>query len=257
MVSKAFQILSDSQKRAMYDRDGSDPDSRSPATSGFSGFSQNRRGGGPGFQGEVSPEDLFNMFFGGGGAQFGGGAPIFTASFGGPGGGFRTHTTTNARARQPNANTADANTSSFTQILPLLILLGFSLLSSLPSLFSSTPISDPGFNFTPSPPLVDVRQTGSNGVIYYVDKAEWDRHPSLGSAADSVSAKKKFDRTVEHTWAQYVSRICEHKKSDKDRRIQKEAGFFGIGADYDKIRTIQREVIPECEELHRLGYRST
>lgn len=260
MVSKAFQILSDSQKRAIYDRDGSDPDSRSPATSGFSGFSQGRRGGGPAFQSEVSPEDLFNMFFGGaGGAQFGGnqfgGSPMFTASFGGPNGGFRTHTT-HARARPANADGTPANTSTLTQLLPLLILLGFSLLSSLPSLFSSPPIPDPGFNFTPSPPLVDIRHTSPHGVAYYIDKAEWDQHPSLGSFKDSASALKQFDRTVEHTWAQYVNRICEAKKSDKDRRIQKETGFLGIGADFDKIRSIQREVVPECDELHRLGYRS-
>ena len=68
MVSKAFQILSDADKRAAYDRHGSDPDSRfaGMSTSGFGGG-----GGAPTFEGELSPEDLFNMFFGGGG--FGGG----------------------------------------------------------------------------------------------------------------------------------------------------------------------------------------
>ena len=42
-------------------------------TSNGAGFATSPFGGG-GFEGEMSPEDLFNMFFGGGmgGAQFGG-----------------------------------------------------------------------------------------------------------------------------------------------------------------------------------------
>lgn len=82
MVSKAFQILSDAQKRAAFDQSGGDPDSRfggmaSPGTArGFAGGRQ--------FEGEISPEDLFNMFFGGGmGGQMGGGGPFGGGPFGG------------------------------------------------------------------------------------------------------------------------------------------------------------------------------
>lgn len=81
MVSKAFQILSDPQKRAAFDQSGGDPDSRfggmgSPGTArAFAGGRQ--------FEGEISPEDLFNMFFGGGmGGQMGGG-PFGGGPFGG------------------------------------------------------------------------------------------------------------------------------------------------------------------------------
>lgn len=74
MVSKAFQILSDPQKRASYDSSGGDPEDR---TSGMRSASSPFGNGGNGmaFDGELNPEDLFNMFFGGGGAGggFGGG----------------------------------------------------------------------------------------------------------------------------------------------------------------------------------------
>ena len=70
----------DSQKRAIYDRSGSDPESR------YSGMPSSSQGStvnpfaGASFDGELSPEDLFNMFFGaGGGGPFGPG-------FGGGGG---------------------------------------------------------------------------------------------------------------------------------------------------------------------------
>jgi DnaJ homolog subfamily B member 12 len=74
VVSKAFQVLSDPQKRAAFDRSGSDPESR------FSGASSPFANGGvsPFAEGEMSPEDLFNMFFGDG-RGFG------VDGFGGPG----------------------------------------------------------------------------------------------------------------------------------------------------------------------------
>lgn len=69
----------DPQKRAAYDQHGSDPESRfsgmSSAGHGPPGFSGSSFGG-SGFETEMSPEDLFNMFFGGGmgGGSFGGGS---------------------------------------------------------------------------------------------------------------------------------------------------------------------------------------
>jgi DnaJ homolog subfamily B member 12 len=74
VVSRAFQILSDADKKAAYDRTGSDPDSRfgqgAGPSSPFSGFARSP-GRGPMFEDEISPEELFNRFFGGGGG-FGG-----------------------------------------------------------------------------------------------------------------------------------------------------------------------------------------
>jgi len=73
VVSKAFQVLSDANLRAAFDSHGGDPESRS---SGVPSFRSANGGGGMRFDNEVSPEELFNMFFGGGfpggGMQFGG-----------------------------------------------------------------------------------------------------------------------------------------------------------------------------------------
>lgn len=77
VVSRAFQILSDPDKKAKFDRFGGDPDNRfsSPpsASSPFSGFARSpSEGRGPMFEDEISPEELFNRFFGGGmGGSFG------------------------------------------------------------------------------------------------------------------------------------------------------------------------------------------
>ena len=77
VVSKAFQVLSDSNMRAAYDRHGADPESRfsgmSPSSARGAGFHPHSFGGNA-FETEISPEELFNMFFGGsmgGGGGFG------------------------------------------------------------------------------------------------------------------------------------------------------------------------------------------
>ena len=92
MVSRAFGVLSDKDKKAKYDRFGGDPDSRfgggAPQQNPFSGFAARQAGsrgpagaGGAGMWDEdISPEEMFNRFFGGGGL----GGP-----FGGFGGEYR------------------------------------------------------------------------------------------------------------------------------------------------------------------------
>ena len=81
VVSRAFQVLSDAEKKAKFDRFGGDPDSRfgsgsASAASPFSGFARSPSGArGPMFDDEISPEELFNRFFGGGGM---GGGPFGT-----------------------------------------------------------------------------------------------------------------------------------------------------------------------------------
>jgi DnaJ homolog subfamily B member 12 len=72
VVSRAFQILSDPDKKSRFDQFGGDPDNRfssssaGPAPSPFSGFARSPGGRNPMFDAEISPEDLFNQFFGGG-----------------------------------------------------------------------------------------------------------------------------------------------------------------------------------------------
>ena len=79
VVSRAFQVLSDAEKKQKFDQFGGDPDSRfgtssASTASPFSGFARTPGGGrGPMFEDEISPEEMFNRFFGGGGM---GGGPF-------------------------------------------------------------------------------------------------------------------------------------------------------------------------------------
>ncbi len=97
MVSRAFGVLGDAEKRAKYDRYGGDPDSRfgggAPSQSPFGGFGGRSPAGGaaragPGWDDDISPEEMFNRFFGGGGGM-GGGFGTFGTFGSGSGSAFR------------------------------------------------------------------------------------------------------------------------------------------------------------------------
>lgn len=89
MVSRAFSVLGDKDKRDKFDRFGTDPDSRfesarqqqNPFSGG--GFGGGGGRGGGGWEQEMTPEEMFARFFGGGGGfggPFGGGGKSRTTS---------------------------------------------------------------------------------------------------------------------------------------------------------------------------------
>ncbi|KAF7308457.1 J domain-containing protein [Mycena chlorophos] len=270
LVSKAFQVLSDPQKRSIYDRSGSDPEDRSSgmasAPSAFRSFN-----GGGGFEGELSPEDLFNMFFGGGGPQFangGFGPTVFTTSFG-PGG-FRTTRMGGGMPRQQQQQGNAEPRSMFIQLLPLIILFAFSILSALPNLFTTPPVPDPRFAWTPTSTYTTERHTGGLGVQFFVDANEIMRHPVIGAelARDGIDWRKltaernpakagpaltKFERVVDNTYTQKLYTECQAGTDRKMRLKEAEIGVFGIGTDWAKVEKISKEPIPSCDELRALG----
>jgi DnaJ family protein B protein 12 len=133
-VGLAYGTLSDSQKRTIYDRYGDeDPDNRGGGM---------RPGGGGGVRfrpgQEVSPEEIFNMFFGGGGMPNGGGhmrgpgGMHFYSNFGGPGG-FRTRTGPQFRQQQAGGAQRPQQQQSpiqnLFQLIPFFLILILSFMN--------------------------------------------------------------------------------------------------------------------------------
>lgn len=230
VVSKAFQVLSDSNKRSIYDQTGADPDSRaaqqqqSPFSRATARHNHGGGGGGGGFQGEeLSPEDLFRFFFGqggGGGAQFGGGG------FGNGGGGFRTQfygpgmgqQQAQQRQQQQRAGGGGAQQqgggSIWLQVAPLLVLIAFSLLTQIPSFFSSllggaSGVADPEFRFTPSEAYNVERTTQEGGIDYYVNPRQFSLHPIYESIVRSNPDLGWSGAAIEKGSAAYKASLLE------------------------------------------------
>jgi DnaJ family protein B protein 12 len=221
VVSKAFQVLSDGNKRAIFDQTGGDPDSRASQQAASSPFS--RGGGGGGMQNhfhgggmhgeELSPEDLFRFFFGqggaGGGASFGGGGGQFRTQFYGPG----------ARARQnnpPQQGGPQQPQSIWLQVAPLLILVGFSILTQLPSWLSSGGVANPDFSFRPSQSFNVERTTFDSKITYHVNAPQFATHPIYLAtlAANPSLGFKPTEITGTKEWkASLINHILDSKNS--------------------------------------------
>ncbi|KAI5359706.1 Putative DnaJ domain, Chaperone J-domain superfamily [Septoria linicola] len=267
MVSRAFQILSDSDKKSKYDRFGGDPESRMGAGGGggsssgaspFSGFAQQRRGG-PMFEEEISPEELFRQFFGGGGA-FGGGGP-FGGGFGGPGfmfnvggggPGIRVHQFGGNRPRRrPHNHDGTAGPQQPTSVfqalqglLPLLLLFVLPLLSSIFS-GSGTP-SGPQMRFDAAvPPHTQQHTSGSLKVPYWVNPTEVKDF--------TVKKWKDLDKQAERKYIGHLSAECEWEQSQRNRLANEAMGFFFT--DQVKLDRAKKMEMPSCRKLQGYGYR--
>ena len=131
-VGLAYATLSDPQKRTIYDRYGEeDPDNRGGGMGGM------RRGPGGGVHfrpgQEVNPEDIFNMFFGGGmggmhGMHRGPGGVHFSTNFGGMPRGFRQAQQRGQQQRQQEQQAPGL--ANLIQLLPLLMIILLSFFNS-------------------------------------------------------------------------------------------------------------------------------
>ena len=260
VVSRAFQILSDPDKKSKYDKFGGDPDSRfsSASAAGASPFSSFApRGGGragPMFEEEISPEELFRQFFGGGGGPFGGpfggmgmGGPGFVFNMGGGGPGFRVHQFGGDRPQRRPHNHENAQPTSpleaLRSLLPLLLLFLLPLLSSIFS-GSSTP-SGPSMRFDSAvPPHTLSHVSSSLKVNYFVNPTE---------VVDFTAQKwKKLDRVAEGKFVGQLSAECEWEQNERQRLANEAQGFFFT--DQVKLDAARRMDMRSCRRLRELGY---
>jgi len=282
LISKAFQVLSDPDKKKKFDQFGGDPDARfnpaaagggaggSPFGNGFGG-----RRGGPMFgEEEMTPEELFRQFFGGG---FGGGpfgtqtfstqaigesrvsfanniapggfdtGPGFVFNLGG-GPGVRVHQFGGGRPRrrpgtaQPANSEAQGASSAFANLLPLLFLFVLPLLSSLFS--GSTTPAGPSVVFeSPRPPHTLERVSSRIKLHYFVNPNDvQDYNPKKW---------RKLDETSENQYVHAINSRCQNEKFAQRKAMEDAQGWFGVDAvAMDSARKME---LRNCQKLRKLG----
>ncbi|ORZ01890.1 DnaJ domain-containing protein [Absidia repens] len=234
LISKAFTVLSDPQKRAVHDAGGGDPEMRSSSASSTRQYRQ--YGGGGGMTEEMTAEDLFDLFFGGGGMrqqqyrrqQFR--HPFFTA-------------TRQQQARQ-HQHQHQSPLAGWVQALPILVLLLYAVVSAL---FSQE--STPLYQFQPSTDYSQARKTLDLKIPYYVN-------PSAFTPVANENYKlRRVERQVENEYINGLNIHCQNERRQRSFRMTQARGsVFGFGYDKAKYEQARKMPMKSCDEMKKLGY---
>ena len=222
IVSKAFACLSDSEKRAAYDRYGSEegPQGMPGMRRRHAGQTHSPFGG---FDEDIDPRELFNMFFGGG---MPGGVRFHT--FGGNGfhtfGGNGFHS---QRARQQHRQRQNrSNNSSRRQSEPEDLASAFArnLIQMIPILlflflWAFSPAPEVHYQLSPNSPNSGYRtqlQTKKLDVPYYVkSKAQFDK-----SFTPGTFNRKRMEQTIERDYQGMLENSCLFERGTKERMLR-------------------------------------
>lgn len=281
-LAKLFEVLSDADKKRIYDQTGFDPDARGGGAGGggggsTSGFSQGassfpfQRGAHPfaagGNSGMFSEDDILNFMFGGNGnggpspfSTFGNGNG-FTFSFGGPGNnpfsGFqqqhlRQRQRQNLELRRQSMSPWEQLQDTIRQLLPILILVLIPLISSFFGGDDQTSLTGsrlPVHSFDPQPLLPVERLTFKHKIPYYINEKTFTNN---GGYQDSNSAKlRTLDRRVENNLINDLKYKCHNENLRKQDAIL-DSSFF-IWTNQKKLDEANAMGTPSCDRLSGLG----
>uniref|UniRef100_A0A672IB99 J domain-containing protein n=1 Tax=Salarias fasciatus TaxID=181472 RepID=A0A672IB99_SALFA len=203
-IGNAYAVLSNANKRRQYDQYGEER--RHP--SGHSHDTGN-------FEPDISPEDLFNMFFGGGYPSSECNSSVFSC---------------HAHQMQYLGGLA-----LFVQVMPILVLVIVSALSQIM-------VNSPSYSlsFRPSAGYSHKRLTENLKVPYYVGEQFFKEFTGVNL--------KNLERTVEDDYISNLRNNCWKEKQQKEGMLYR-ARYFG---DTDLYQRAQRARTPSCAKLSEI-----
>lgn len=244
-ISTAFDTLSDASKRETYDQHGHEMTEQ---------MNQQGGGGGGGMQGfhrhgEVSPEDLFNMFF------QGAAGPQFRAQFGrGGGGGFHFQHggfggQQRQRAQQQRQQTGEGEASQqgngllqqLIHLMPIIIVL----LMSFSSLGGGGGTNQPVYSLTQQKTYMKEMHTGARSVVggipFYVKNSQ-DFDKMYRKSTDN---RRRIEKEVEQEYKKYIYNKCAIEKQKKANRKYQ----ANLSKNKDAMEQADRMPLTSCEEF--------
>lgn len=177
----------------------------------------------------------------------------FVASFGGPQ--IRVHhfdglgRRSGSNRHQGQAGLGTFGISTLIQLLPFIIVVFFSILSSFAGFFNSAfsffGSGMPSYSLTPSPPFTEARYTYYHHIPYFVD-------PLKVSSLSQVKLSR-LDKKVEVNYINALRVNCEYEIEERKRRMEQAYGFFRVDKEaYEKAKNM---VQVSCNRLRELGIR--
>ncbi|CAH1794057.1 unnamed protein product [Owenia fusiformis] len=220
-IGNAFAVLNDKDKRRRYDLYGSDAERVEGHSHHHHEYDFNR-----GFEGDISAEEIFNMFFGGG----------FPTGDVGQRHQHRTRTHHFTRSTH-YTNREDNGYTMCLQLTPLLLLVGLSLLSSFL-------VGDQVFSLQRSNKYMNERKTQNLGIAYFV-KPDFSTHYS-GNI-------RSIERQVEDEYIGGLRSNCYRERTYKENMLWQAKAW----SDRNLWERAQNTKLPSCDNLDKLYARQT
>lgn len=230
-IGNAYALLSNPEKRQQYDQYGEQAPSESPNAYARQGHHRhfNRD-----FEADISPEELFNIFFGG---RFPtGNIHVYTnrgatyTNFYQP----RRRRAFERREEEGEENRSQNSFTAFLQLLPVLVLI-------LISVFTQLMASNPPYSlfYKPAMGLVVSRDTQNLGVPYYVDKGFQKEYRGTDL--------EELEKTIESDYIEHLQSSCWKEKQQK-------SDLANLGTLYRDDRLKQKAEsmkLDNCDKLYR------
>ncbi|CAD6208068.1 GSCOCG00010342001-RA-CDS [Cotesia congregata] len=218
-IGNAVAVLTDVEKRKQYDLYGSDEERLQSAQSrsAQSHYNYSR-----GFEADITAEELFNMFFGGGFPQ----QEFYMRRTGG-----RWMRQNNAQAQHAHTQQANGYTA-FLQMLPVLLLIVLTMMSSF---F----IWDPLYSLHPNSKYSVQRQTQEMKVPYYVKE---------NFHSEYQGSLRRLEISVEEEFVNNLRHACYREKNYKDSMVWK-ARNFGDAELFQRAKNLET---PSCKRLQEV-----
>jgi len=208
-IGKAYSILSDTDKRKQYDLYG--PDLQP------SRLNRDHDECSHSYEGDISPEELFNMFFGGG-------FPSGNIN--------RRHHQQHTRRTHFTSQQSESGLTLFFQLAPILLLVAMSMLSSF---F----VSDPIFSLQRTDKYKVERKTTALRIPYFVKD---DFH------VEYASDLRRIENAVEEDYISQLRNNCFRERNYKENMIWR-ARNYGDAKLYQKAMDL---ATPSCDNLQKL-----
>ncbi|GFR73911.1 DnaJ homolog subfamily B member 12-like [Elysia marginata] len=211
-VGKAYSVLSDKEKKRQYDLYGPEMQPSRPSRE-YQEYSN-------GFDGDISPEELFNMFFGGG----------FPSGNLHRRGHHHTSRRTYYTYREPQQS--ESGLSLFFQLAPILLLVVLSMLSSFL-------VSDAVFSLQRTEKYRIERKTANLRINYYV-KDDF--------RAEFKSDLRRIERAVEEEYIGQLRSNCFRERNYRENMMWR-ARNYGDARLYQKAMDM---TTPSCDNLQKV-----